>query len=249
MSNPFFNYKTLEKVNTLDSAGLENTMTVQGAIAKSTILFLTLVATAFAVWWKFGGSPEAVNNLGAWMWGSAIGGFAIVMIAIFKKEWSPVLAPIYAVVEGVFVAVISMVYNYAYPGIITQAVTITFLILGIMLFSYRMGWLRATPMFKKVIIYATTAIGIFYLIMIVGGLFGATGLSTFYAGSSPLSIGISAVIAGIAAFNLILYFDMIEKGAENNLPDYMEWFSGMSLLITVVWLYLEILRLISKLRD
>lgn len=249
MSNPFYNDKTLEKVENIDAMSMGNTMTVKGAITKSTILLITLVATALAVWWKFAGDPGAINGLTTWLWGSAIGGFAVAIIAIFKKEWSPILAPIYAVVEGVFVSVISMVYNYAFPGIIMQAVSITFLILGIMLFSYRMGWLKATPMFKKVIIYATVAVGGFYLIMVLGGLFGFTGLSSFYAGSSPLSIGISAIIAGIAAFNLILDFDMIEKGAKHNLPEYMEWFSAMSLLITIVWLYLEILRLISKLRD
>jgi len=249
MSNPFYNDKTLEKIENIDSLSMGNTMTVKGAITKSTILFLTLVATALAVWWKFAGDPAAVNNLGVWMWGSAIGGFVVAIVAIFKKAWSPILAPIYAVLEGVFVSVISMVYNYAFPGIIMQAVSITLLILGIMLFSYRMGWLKATPMFKKVIIYATAAIGIFYLVMIIGGALGFTGLASFYAGSSPLSIGISALVAGIAAFNLILDFDMIEKGAEHNLPEYMEWFSAMSLMITIVWLYLEILRLISKLRN
>ena len=249
MSNPFYNEKTLEKVENIDSMDMGKTMTVKGAITKSTILFLTLVATALAVWWKFAGDPNAVNNLSTWMWGSAIGGFVVAIVAIFKKEWSPYLAPVYAVLEGVFVSVISMIYNYAFPGIIMQAVSITFLILGIMLFSYRMGWLRATPMFTKVLIYATGAVGIFYLVMILGGVMGFTGLSNFYAGSSPLSIGISVVIAGIAAFNLILDFNMIEKGAEHNLPEYMEWFSAMSLLITIVWLYLEILRLLSKLRD
>ena len=249
MSNPFYNDKTLEKIENIDSMSLGKTMTVKGAITKSTILFLTLVATALAVWWKFAGDPAAVNNLSTWMWGSAIGGFAVAMITMFKKEWSPYLAPVYAVLEGVFVSVISMVYNYMFPGIIMQAVSITFLILGIMLLSYRMGWLKATPMFTKVIIYATGAVGIFYLVMILGSLFGFTGLASFYAGSSPLSIGISVLIAGIAAFNLILDFDMIEKGAKHNLPEHMEWFSAMSLLITLVWLYLTILRLLSKMSD
>ncbi len=224
-------------------------MTTNGAIGKTAVLLATTVLTAAAVWWKFAGSVELMYNATAWLIGSGIIGFILVLIASFKKDLSMYIAPLYAVAEGVFVGIVSMIYGGLFEGIVGQAALLTILVLGIMLLSYKMGWLRATPMFKKVIVFATAGIFVFYLLMMLASLMGFTALASFYAGSSPLSIGISAVVTGIAAFNLILDFDMMEQGEEQGWPKYMEWFSAMSLLVTLIWLYLEILRLLSKLRD
>ena len=142
-----------------------------------------------------------------------------------------------------------MFFELMYPGIVIQAVGITLLIFAIMLMAYRSGLLRATPMFTKVLMFATMGVGAFYLIMMVMNLFGAHSLSNFYAGSSLLSIGISGLVAGIAAFKLILDFTFIEQQAEQGAPKYMEWFASVGLLATLIWLYLEILRLLSKLQS
>ncbi|MCX8483116.1 MAG: Bax inhibitor-1/YccA family protein, partial [Crocinitomicaceae bacterium] len=164
-------------------------------------------------------------------------------------SWSPYLAPIYAAAEGVLLGSISMFFELMYPGIVIQAVGITLLIFAIMLSAYRSGLLRATPMVTKVIVFATIGVGVFYGIMMLMNLFGATSLASFYAGNSMLSIGISAVVAGIAAFNLILDFAFIEDQVEQGAPQYMEWFASVGLLATLIWLYLEILRLLSKLQS
>ena len=130
-----------------------------------------------------------------------------------------------------------------------QAVMITLLIFGIMLLAYRTGVLRATPMFTKIIMFATVGVGLFYMIMMVMNLFGAHGLSNFYHGSSPLSIGISLLVAGIAAFNFIIDFAIIEDQSRMGAPKYMEWFAGVGLLATLIWLYIEILNLLAKMQS
>ncbi len=140
-----------------------------------------------------------------------------------------------------------MFFEYMYPGIVMQAVGITLGIFALMLAAYKFRILRATPMFTKILYFAIACVGLFYLVMMVMNLFGAHGLSSFYAGNSPLSIGLSAVIAGIAAFSLIMDFTFIEEASNAGAPKYMEWYAGVGLLATLIWLYIEILRLLSKL--
>lgn len=245
MSSPVFSEKSFTSV----SEGYQGeTMTLKGAINKCILLFVTMLVPAAWIWWYMGGTIEAAQTQGftGYLWGSVIIGFILALIITFKKSLAPYLAPVYAAVEGVFLGLVSMVYNQLFDGIVMQAVTITLLIFAAMLLAYRTGLIRATPMFVKVLMFATLGVGIFYLInwiiVIMGG-------SSFYMGNSWLSIGISALIAGVAAFNLIMDFTLIDEQSRMGAPKYMEWYSAFGLMVTLIWLYLEILRLLAKLQS
>lgn len=183
-----------------------------------------------------------------WMWGSMIGGFILALVITFKKEWSPYLALGYAVLEGLFLGAISAIFNAmfaaSYPGIIMQAVLLTLGTCVAMYGLYHFRILQATQTFKKVIITATIGIGFFYLITLVLRMFGIQ--MPFLHDNSLLGIGISLFIVAIAALNLILDFDRIEQGAAQGAPKYFEWYGAFGLLVTIVWLYIEILRLLSR---
>lgn len=222
----------------------ENAMTVRGTLNKFGFLFLMVMGTAFYSWKEFAGG----GNIQPLIWIGALGGFVVAMVIIFKKEWAPYLAPAYALLEGLFVGAISAYYNYAFadkaPNIIINAVGLTFgtAIAMYLLYSFRI--IKATEKFKAVIITATAGIAIFYVIALLLGLFGIN--IGFLHEGSLMGIGFSLFVVAIAALNLILDFDMIEKGAELGAPKYMEWYGAFGLLVTIVWLYLEILRLLSK---
>jgi uncharacterized YccA/Bax inhibitor family protein len=220
-------------------------MTIQGTMQKFGIMLL-MVLTAASFSWSLFYKGVNVTPL---MWGSMIAGFIIALIITFKKEWAPTLSLGYAVCEGLFLGAISAVFDYAfrdsYPGIIMQAVLLTFGTAGGMFLLYYFGILRATNKFKKVVITATAAVGLFYLVSIVLRLFGIQ--MPYLHDNGAIGIGISLVIVTIAALNLILDFDMIENGAAQGAPKYFEWFCAFGLMVTIVWLYLEILRLLSKL--
>jgi uncharacterized YccA/Bax inhibitor family protein len=172
----------------------------------------------------------------------------------FKKTWSPYLAPAFALFEGLLVGSISAYYDYAYgtkyPGLVMQAVTLTLLVTLVMYLIYRFRIIRVTEKFKMVIIIATSSIALFYLakwnVFLIAG---PNSFGAFTNAATPLGIGFSIVVVCLAALNLLLDFDMIEKGVEMKAPKYMEWYSAFGLLVTLVWLYLEILRLLSKLRS
>ena len=179
------------------------------------------------------------------------GGLALALIMAFKKQWSPYLAPAFALCEGLFVGAVSAFYDYAYktnyPGIVMQAVALTLVVTLVMYLIYRYRIIRVTEKFKSVIIIATISLAVFYLIQWIASLaFGVT-IGAFTNAATPLGIGFSVVVVCLAALNLLLDFDMIEKGVEMKAPKYMEWYSAFGLLVTLVWLYLEILRLLSKL--
>lgn len=221
-------------------------MTVKGSLNKFGFLFLMLMGTAFFSWNEFSNGAE----MGPYMLGGAIGGFIIAIVIMFKKEWAPYLAPLYALLEGLFIGAISAMYNNAFekvaPGIVMNAVGITFgtAIAMYLLFSYRI--IKVTETFRSVIFTATAGIAIFYLIAMVLRMFGWADLAFIHEGS-PIGIGFSLFVVAIAALNLIMDFDMIEKGAAMGAPKYMEWYAAFGLMVTIVWLYLEILRLLSKL--
>ncbi|MCL9980233.1 MAG: Bax inhibitor-1/YccA family protein [Bacteroidia bacterium] len=248
MSSPLFSEKAFSATR---SGSYEGSMTLKGTVDKSIVLFLTLLAPAVWIWNKMGGDPEyAINNgVQTYMYGGLIIGLISILIMSFKKSWSPYLAPVYAAAEGVLLGALSMFFEAMFPGIVMQAVAITMGIFALMLVLYKTNVLRATPMFTKVIYIATAGVGIFYLLMMVLNLFGVHGLSNFYAGSSPMSIGLSVLIAGIAAFNLIMDFTFIEEASNAGAPKYMEWYAGVGLLATLIWLYIEILRLLAKLQS
>jgi uncharacterized YccA/Bax inhibitor family protein len=176
-----------------------------------------------------------------------IGGFIVAMVTIFKKQWSPITAPIYALLEGLLLGGVSAMFEMRFHGIAIQAVALTFGTLVVMLMAYRSGLIKVTDNLRLGIVAATGGIAIFYLIQFVLGFFGFR----FNAvnGSGPIGIIFSLVVVGVAAMNLVLDFDLIEQGARFNAPKYMEWYSGFALMITLVWLYFEILRLLSKFRS
>jgi uncharacterized YccA/Bax inhibitor family protein len=179
-----------------------------------------------------------------------LGGFVLAIISSFKMNLSPFLSPIYAVCEGLVLGVISIYFEKSYPGIVVNAVLLTMCILFCMLATYKTGMLRATPRFKKVVILSTFAIALVYLIDLLMVAFGVKGFNFLSdSSSSGLSIIISLIIVAIASLNLIIDFDLIERGAQYGAPKYMEWYSSFALMVTLVWLYLEILRLFSRTRN
>ena len=223
----------------------ENAMTVRGTLQKFGFLFLMVMGTAFYAWKEF----SEGGNVVPLMWGGAIGGLVVALVVVFKKQWSPYLAPLYALLEGLFVGAISAFYNAAFadkaPNLIINAVGLTFGVGVAMYLLYSFKIIKATEKFKSIVITATAGLAIFYLLVWVLRAFGVENMAFLHEGSL-MGIGFSLFVVAIAALNLILDFDMIEKGSELGAPKYMEWYGAFGLLVTVVWLYLEILRLLSK---
>ena len=222
-------------------------MTVNGTIHRTGILLLCVLATALWTWTQFFKSTADAAAIQSYVWIGAIGGFVMAMVTVFKKEWSPVTAPVYALLEGLFLGSVSAVLEFRYPGIAIEAVFLTFGTCFCMLLAYRSGLIRATEKFKIGIVAATGGIAVFYLVSMVLGFFGVQIPVIF--GSGLIGIVFSLVVVTIAALNLILDFDFIEQGASRGAPKYMEWYGAFGLMVTLVWLYLEILRLLTKLRD
>lgn len=224
----------------------ENAMTLRGTLNKFGFLFLMVMGSAFYSWKEFAGGGNVIPLIFI----GAFGGLGVAIVLIFKKEWAPYLAPAYALLEGLFVGAISAQYNDAFavkaPNIIINAVGLTFgtAIAMYLLYSFRI--IKATEKFKSIVITATAGIAIFYVIVMVLRLFGFDNMPFLHEGSA-MGIIFSLFVVAIAALNLILDFDMIETGVELGAPKYMEWYSAFGLLVTIVWLYLEILRLLSKL--
>jgi uncharacterized YccA/Bax inhibitor family protein len=229
------------------SGGPSTTMSINGTVNKAGLMLVLLVLGAAFTWSRFDGTPAGAQAVLPWVAVGAIGGLILALITIFKKTWSPVTAPIYAVLEGLFLGGISAMFELRFPGIVMQAVMLTFGTLFALLVAYRSGLIKATENFKLGVVAATGAICLVYIADIVMGFFGKS--FGFLHDSSWLSIGISAVVVIVAALNLVLDFDFIESGAEHGAPKYMEWYAAFGLMVTLVWLYLEMLRLLSKLQS
>jgi uncharacterized YccA/Bax inhibitor family protein len=243
--NPTLTQKIFDRSASME-AEMQGTMSVRGAINKFGFLLLMVIAGASYNWHMYAsGRPDMVNTL---MMVGIFGGLISALAISFKPNWAGYLAPIYGLLEGLFIGGISAIFNAAfadkYPGLIMQAVGLTFGVAIAMFLLYNFRVIKATEKFKSVIIMSTLGIGIFYLLTLVLNLFGVN--VSFMYDSSLLSIGISLFIVAIAALNLILDFDMIEQGAERGAPKFMEWYGAFGLMVTLVWLYLEILRLLSK---
>ena len=226
------------------AAAGEAPMTLEGTATKSLVLLLLTVFAASFTW-----RAVASGNVGILMPAALIGGlggFIVALITTFKPRVSPYTAPIYAVLEGLLLGAISSLYNARWAGIPLQAVGLTFGVFMALLIVYRLGLVRATEKFRMGVIAATGGIMVMYLLSFVLGFFGVQ--MSFLHDSSPLSIGISLVIVVVAALNLVLDFDLIERGVAGGAPTFMEWYASFALLVTLVWLYLEILRLLSKLQ-
>ena len=222
-------------------------MTLNGTITKTGILlFLTVLTAAFA-WTQSVTAAGPTAAAPIFLWGGAIGGFILALVTTFKKTWAPVTASLYAILEGFFLGAISGIYAHLYQGIVMQAVMLTFGTLFALLFAYRSGLIQVTQKFRAGVVAATGAIFLIYLASIVLGFFHIN--IPFIHESGMIGIGFSLVVVTVAALNLVLDFDLIETGVQQGAPKYMEWFGGFALLVTLVWLYLEFLRLLSKLRD
>jgi uncharacterized YccA/Bax inhibitor family protein len=245
--NPALSEKKFRDTVLDDVVHNSNTMTVRGTLNKFGIMFLLLMSTAFYAWKEF---AEGGNVQALWMIG-AIGGLVVAIVLAFKQEWAPFLAPAYALLEGLFVGAVSASYDYIFadkaPYIIIQAVGLTMGCCVAMYLLYSFRIIKATQKFKSIVITATAGIAIFYLIAFVLSFFGIT--IPFLHEGSTFGIIFSLVVVGLAALNLILDFDMIETGSEMGAPKYMEWYGAFGLTVTVVWLYIEVLRLLGKLRD
>ena len=239
--NPVLAEKKFQQIQLMEG----DVMTVKGTMNKFGILFIMVLAAASFTWSLY---YQGVNVM-PWMWGSMIAGFIIALVISFKQQWAPQLSLGYALCQGLFLGAISAVFDYAfresYPGLIMQAVLLTMGTAAAMYLLYHFRIIRATNTFKKVIITATAGIFFFYLISMVLRLFGIQ--MPLLHDNSLMGIGISLFIVTIAALNLILDFDRIEQGAAYGAPKYFEWYGAFGLLVTIVWLYLEMLRLLSKL--
>ncbi len=241
--NPALSDATFRK----EGAAIGKVMTLQGTVNKTGILLALLVICAFYTWNIFfqTGNPATVMPLAL---GGAIGGLIFALITIFKKTWAGITAPIYAGLEGLFLGGISAIFEAQYPGIVIQATGLTLGTLASLLLLYKMGIIKPTENFRLMIVSATMGIGVLYLISFVMNMFGSTGIG-FIHSNGLFGIGFSLFVVAIAALNLVLDFDFIEQGAEQGAPKYMEWFGAFALMVTLIWLYLEMLRLLAKLRS
>jgi uncharacterized YccA/Bax inhibitor family protein len=239
-SNPALNPKALEGRAALGGEA----MTLQGTVNKTGILLLLAVVSAAWTWGL--ARSETPDAALPWMIGGMIGGLIVAIATIFKKEWSPFTAPLYALLEGLALGGISSYLDLAYHGIAMQAVGLTFGVLAVMLLLYTSGMVRATPKFTMGVIVATGGIFLVYLADMLLGFFGRH--VPLLNDSGPWGIAISLFIVVVASLNLILDFGMIDTAVHAGAPKYMEWYGAFGLMVTLVWLYLEMIRLMSKMR-
>lgn len=234
--------------NTTISDQQQGVMTARGAMNKFGFLFLMVIAGAGFTWHLYyQGKTEAMMPL---MMTGIFGGLGTALVITFKRSWAPFLAPLYGLLEGLFLGAISAVMNEAfrakYPGLIIQSVGLTLGVAVSMFLLYNFGIIKVTQRFRSVLFTATIGIGIFYLITWIVSMFGVHMDFMMMGNGSALGIGISLFVVVIAALNLIIDFDMIEQGAQMGAPKYMEWYCAFALMVTIVWLYIEILRLLTR---
>ena len=244
--NPMFRSNAFQPDATFDETDSTQRMTLAGAINKTGILLVLCLVSAGYVWNQFfqSSEPPAVNGL---MMLGLLGGLAMAIVTIFKRQWAGLTAPAYALLQGLALGGISAMFELQYPGIVIQAVGLTFGTLAMLLLAYKTGLIKPTENFRLMIVAATGGIALLYLVSFVMGFFGSS--VGFIHSNGLFGIGFSLFVVAIAALNLVLDFDFIEAGAEQGAPKYMEWYGAFSLMVTLVWLYLEILRLLAKLRS
>lgn len=240
-SNPTLQEKSFQGT-ILEGMSTDQEMTVSGTMNKFGVLMALMVASTLFAWSQYdkGSDPMPFMLIGVF------GGLALAIVMMFKKQWASFLAPGYAILEGLFVGAVSAMYNDAYPGLPTQAVALTLIVTMIMFLLYKYRIIKVTKKLRSVVVVATAAIAVFYMIQWITFLMMGSPVGSFTNAATPLGIGFSILVVGLAAFNLLLNFDTIEKGVEMRANKYMEWFCAFGLLVTIVWLYLEILRLLSK---
>jgi uncharacterized YccA/Bax inhibitor family protein len=231
------------------TAGTEawrTTMTLDGVVLRGLILLPILLAAGWFGWQSVGRTELGVSMPG-WLLPALLGAFVVAMVTIFKPRLSPYTAPAYAALEGLVLGAVSALYELNYKGIVLQAVLLTGAVFAIMLVLYSKRIVTVDDRMRRGIIAATGAVMVVYLVTIVARIFGAD--IPMIHESGPVGILFSLVVVGIASANLLLDFDLIETGIRNQAPKYMEWYGAFGLLVTLVWLYLELLRLLSKLRS
>lgn len=238
-SNPALNAKIFER----QSVGLDEPMTLDGTVNKTGILLLCAIATAAYSWHIFN-TTHSIAAVSSLLWIGILGGLLFGAITIFNKTWAPFTAPIYSLLEGLALGGISAIFEVRFHGIAIQSVAMTFGVLFVMLIAYRSHIIPVTQKLRLGIVAATGAIALFYIVEIVLSFFGIQFATI--NGATPLGIGFSILVVIIASLNLILDFDFIEGGVQAGAPRYMEWYGAFGLMVTLVWLYLEILRLLSK---
>lgn len=221
----------------------DQAMTIGGTVNKTALALVILLLTASYVWGRGAADPA----IGLFTMVGVFGGLIVAFATIFKHTWAPVTTPLYAGLEGLALGGISVMFEASYPGIVSQAVFLTFGTLGALLVAYRSGLIRATENFKLGVVAATGGIAVVYVISFVLGFFGISVPLIHSSGTFGILFSLFVVV--VAALNLVLDFDFIEQGVERGSPKHMEWYAAFGLLITLVWLYLEILRLLSKLQS
>jgi uncharacterized YccA/Bax inhibitor family protein len=239
-SNAALNAKTFEG---REAVGGES-MTLQGTVNKTGVLLLCVFVSSAWTWGL--ARSESPASAVPWMWGGIIGGFIVALVTIFKKEWAPFTAPVYALLEGLALGGISSFLDGVFPGIAIHAVALTFGTLAVMLLAYTSGIIRATKKFKMGVFAATGGIMLVYLVDLGLRFFGMRVPLINDAG--PWGIAVSVFIVIVAALNLILDFDFVETGVHAHAAKYMEWYGAFGLMVTLIWLYLEMLRLLSKIQ-
>ncbi|MCB9188297.1 MAG: Bax inhibitor-1/YccA family protein [Flavobacteriales bacterium] len=239
-SNPVLSDNILDKSFVMVNEG---TMTVNGAINKTLIFLTILIASASGGFYLASTGQLPINA----MFAGVFVALGLAFFAYFKPQYVMYIGSAYCLIEGVVVGGLSAIYSFVYPGIIAQALILTGAVLAGMLFLYKAKVIKVTEKFRSIIVMATAGIAIFYLIAFTLGFFGVS--IPLLHSNGPMGIGFSLIVTVLAALNLLLDFDFIEKGSEKGLPKYMEWYGAFGLIVTLIWLYLEILRLLSKLRD
>jgi uncharacterized YccA/Bax inhibitor family protein len=251
-SNPALSEKTFRGLPGSQYGGLgglidaANRMTLSGTVNKTALLLICALATASWTWSLFLKSRD-ISDVMPLMLVGLFGGLIFALVTSFKKEWAPVTAPIYALLEGLMLGGFSAVLDLRYPGIGIEAVSLTFGTLFVLLLAYRSGLIKVTQKFRLGVIAATGGIFVFYMMQMVLGFFGVRFVSI--NGSGVIGIGFSLIVVAIAALNLVLDFDFIEQGVQAGAPKYMEWYGAFGIMVTLVWLYIEILNLLSKMRS
>lgn len=232
-------------------------MTVNGTVtATATLLVLLLVSAAFG-WIATGGPEEVVvgntityqYGIPTLAWVGLIVGVGLTFLLMFRPQLARFVAPLYAVAQGFFIGAISRMYETFYDGIVVQAAGATIAVFATMLVLYRTRIIRVTDRFRSIVVSATIGVMLFYGVTLLIRMFAGPDAVSFLASPSLLGIGFSVLVAGLAAFNLALDFDFIERGAEEGLDKNFEWYAAFGLLVTIIWLYLELLRLLAKLRE
>ena len=221
-------------------------MTVNGTVNRTFVLLICVLATASWTWSQFWDTRDPATVM-PYMIGGAIGGLVLALVTIFKKEWAGFTAPLYALMEGLFLGAMSALFELRFPGIAMESVALTLGTCFCLLIAYRAGVIRVTQKFALGVVAATGAIALTYFATMILGFFGVQVPGIY--GSGPIGIVFSLVVVGVAALNLVLDFNVIEQGALNGAPKYMEWYGAFGLMVTLIWLYMEMLRLLSKLRD